>query len=389
MIAVRPFFCMVPCMARRNLCVLSAGLLAMAMPAYAQKGIPILDKPAAPPSGKLLAPAEYAARLETMQQLVVNCRAAMTADHCLSSQVDPDLQLQIPGGVRQIRFTWLRAVLDEAAHPPKPPAKTEVKPLQSKEEDDDDLQLDQVPSIQERLDAAAKRLSEERSQILSLAAAQPASTASAADAHRAALKVILAGKDYHAIQPNRSLRERVLEKIQEWLLRFFKAISDAGRGNRWIGISAEIAFIALLCLALIWFLIRLERQGRFVNASFAPGQGAASARDWQLWLEDARQAAARGAWRDAVHLLYWSSISRLESSGLWPADRARTPREYLALLAPGNTQRPALLALTRTFERTWYAGRPATEADYRQAEQQAGQLGARRPDLHLERAGHA
>jgi hypothetical protein len=362
-------------------------LLAVTASLYAQQPALEISQPATPLSGKLLTPAEYASRLDAWQQLVAGCRAAMTASHCLSSQIDPDFQLQLPSGNRQIRLVWLRALLDEAAHPPKSETKTPAKPSNLLGQENDTLQLDQLPSIQERLDAAQKRLVEERSQLLS--PEEHLSPASPAEAHRAALKLILDGKDYHAIQTSRSLRERFLEKLQEWILRFFKAISDAGRGNRWIGIGAEVVFIVLLCLALVWFLIRLERQGRYVNASFAPGFGAASARDWQLWLEDARQAAAHGAWRDAVHYLYWSSISRLESSGLWPADRARTPREYLSLLAPGNIQRPALLALTRTFERTWYAGRPATEADYLQAEQQAEQLGARRPDLHSEKAVRA
>jgi len=130
-------------------------------------------------------------------------------------------------------------------------------------------------------------------------------------------------------------------------------------------------------VALVWLLIRLERQGRLGAASIHPGPGsaAASARDWQLWLEDARKAAAMGAWRDAIHYLYWASISRLESGGLWPADRARTPREYLALLSKESAQRPGLTTLTRSFERTWYGGRPAAEADFRQAEQVAASLG--------------
>ena len=63
--------------------------------------------------------------------------------------------------------------------------------------------------------------------------------------------------------------------------------------------------------------------------------GAPSAREWQLWLKDAQAMAAKGQWREAIHFIYWASIARLESRRLWPADRARTPREYLALLA-GN-----------------------------------------------------
>ena len=102
-----------------------------------------------------------------------------------------------------------------------------------------------------------------------------------------------------------------------------------------------------------------------------PAAGAASARDWQLWLEDARRAAAAGLWREAIHFVYWASISRLESRRLWPADRARTPREYLALVAPDDARKAGLATLTGSFERIWYGGRAAGESDYRSAEQLA------------------
>ena len=109
-----------------------------------------------------------------------------------------------------------------------------------------------------------------------------------------------------------------------------------------------------------------------------PAPGAASARDWQLWLEDARRAAASGLWREAIHFVYWAAISRLESRRLWPADRARTPREYLALIAPEDPRKPGLSQLTSTFERFWYGGRAAAESDYRNAENLASSLIVRR-----------
>ena len=110
------------------------------------------------------------------------------------------------------------------------------------------------------------------------------------------------------------------------------------------------------------------------SPEMGPAAGAASARDWQLWLEDARQAAAAGLWREAIHFVYWAAISRLESRRLWPADRARTPREYLALVAPEDPRKPSLATLTGSFERTWYGGRAAAESDYRRAEQLAAAL---------------
>jgi len=105
-----------------------------------------------------------------------------------------------------------------------------------------------------------------------------------------------------------------------------------------------------------------------------PAPGAASARDWQLWLEDAQRAANSGLWREAIHFVYWAAISRLESRRLWPADRARTPREYLALVDAGDPRKPGLSQLTHTFERVWYGGRDAGESDYKSAENLATAL---------------
>ena len=59
---------------------------------------------------------------------------------------------------------------------------------------------------------------------------------------------------------------------------------------------------------------------------------------------------------------------------MWPADRARTPREYLALVAPEDPRQAGLASLTRSFERVWYGGRTAGEGDYKRAEQTATAL---------------
>ena len=58
----------------------------------------------------------------------------------------------------------------------------------------------------------------------------------------------------------------------------------------------------------------------------------------------------------------------------WPADRARTPREYLALVAAEDPRHAGLASLTGSFERTWYGGRAAAESDYLKAEELAASL---------------
>ena len=85
--------------------------------------------------------------------------------------------------------------------------------------------------------------------------------------------------------------------------------------------------------------------------------------------------AAQDLWREAIHFLYWAAIARLESRRLWPADRARTPREYLELLPAADSRRLKLTTLTRSFERTWYGGRDASPSDFNAALKLAAELG--------------
>ena len=352
---------------------------------------------AAPAAANAVSLAEYRARLQSLDQLIVACQRAMTPANCQSEQVGPDFKLALPSGARQVRLAWLRELLESAgkdqaakdkaakdkaakAQPPKTNSQPLLAPARHQPEFHRPTLDQQLEDARQRLAADANFAGESMQQSAAQTSSQPNANPSAATSpQRQALNRILAAKEYHAAVARPSLIHQLLEKIGNWLDRLIAKLQQAGFRSRWVGLAAEIGFGVLICVALAWFLIRLERQGRFSAASLSPepAPGAASARDWQLWLEDAGKAAAQGAWRDGIHFLYWASISRLESGGLWPADRARTPREYLALLSGKDAQRAGLATLTRSFERTWYAGRPAAEADFHQAEQVAAQLGAK------------
>jgi hypothetical protein len=82
-----------------------------------------------------------------------------------------------------------------------------------------------------------------------------------------------------------------------------------------------------------------------------------SAKHWRRWMDEARTALAAGELREAVHSSYWAAISHLESSGSWTPDKARTPREYLGLIARSNPARPSLVEISRVFEIVWYGER--------------------------------
>jgi Domain of unknown function (DUF4129) len=342
-------------------------------------------EPAPPNSDSAITLADYRTRLQSLDQLISNCQNSPSSAGCSSNLAGPDPKLSVAGGVRQVRLAWLRGLLEEAGKAKDGAAKAKAaapkakeKPATQDSSDDEDVEEDDVqvpsalPSITQQFQDAHQRIAKE----IVWAAAPPPSPATSSQ--RQTLDSILAAREYHAAVAPPSIKDRLLEKLGNWLDRFFGKLAEAGSKSRWFGYAAEAAFGALVIGALVWFIIRLERQGRIGSGLHidGPNAGAASARDWQLWLKDARSAAAAGAFRDAIHLLYWASISRLESSGQWPADRARTPREYLALLAPDNAQRPGLAAITRSFERTWYGGHSAAEADFLRAEQLAANLGA-------------
>ena len=334
------------------------------------------------PTSQSLSLSDYQTRLQSLDQLVVSCQHAPA--NCKSDQVGSDLKLNLPSGPRQVRFAWLRELLDSAAKAQT--AKDKAAQTSAAKAGAKSPPVDKVdkfefhpPTLAKQLEDAHLRLAAESdvvAQILKPASDKP--PASSASPERQTLTHILAAKEYHAAVAQPSLLHRILEKVDDWLRRFIERLQQAGYRSKWFGLAAEIGFGVVICAALAWFLIHLERQGRFQATSFGfeHSSSSPSARDWQLWLEDARKSAAQGAWRDAIHSLYWANISRLESSGLWPADRARTPREYLALLPQASSQRSGLATLTRSFERTWYAGRPAQESDFRSAEQAVSQLGA-------------
>jgi hypothetical protein len=192
---------------------------------------------------------------------------------------------------------------------------------------------------------------------------------------RRTMRQVLSGPEFRDLE-QAGARETVLEKLDNWLNRLFERAARLKAKSAWVGRVIVWGFILAVCSALIFFLLRLEQQwrNRMVADIEQPATAAASTRDWQLWLDDASRAAANSQWREAIHCTYWASISRLESGRLWHADRARTPREYLALVRPGDARKPSLTQLTRTFECIWYGGQPAGASEYESATQLASTL---------------
>lgn len=313
---------------------------------------------------------EYRQHLIQLTSLVQACAKARDTKTCDPTLVGLDDLVPIeiaPNAQRRlIRYGWLRILFSKAQDTDAPPP----KPADPKTAAAEDNTLPPPLSTTQLLQAAEVRLAGDLAQTNTAAAAPPQNAG-----QHDLMKQVLAGRDFRNLEEP-TARDSVLEKIGNWLNSLFESAARVSARAAWIGRLIVWGFFLAVCIGLVWALIQLERRWRIrlVPESSGPAPGSASARDWQLWLEDARRAAANGNWREAVHFVYWASISRLESKRLWPADRARTPREYLALVASEDPRRPGLATLTGSFERIWYGGRSAAESDYRKAEQLATAL---------------
>jgi hypothetical protein len=191
---------------------------------------------------------------------------------------------------------------------------------------------------------------------------------------RADLNAILARGEFSDVRgPNR------IDRLKQWI--FEKLIWLLGRAFRssaipTVGKYFVYGLIGLAGLALLYLVYRSILRDREME-QVIPTDLPVSAKEWALGLSEARTAAARGDWRDAIHLAYWAGISFLEGQGFWKPDRARTPREYLRLIAASSEQRETLTVLTRIFELAWYAKQDASEATFSEALEQLEKLGCR------------
>jgi len=193
-------------------------------------------------------------------------------------------------------------------------------------------------------------------------------------AQRSALNSILARPEFgdvHGPTWMDRLKRWLFEKLLRFLGGLFRSSAIPTVGKYFV-----YALIGAAGLALLYLVYR----SIFQNPEFeevVPRDLSVSAKEWTIWLSEARAAAARGDWREAIHLAYWAGISFLEREGFWKPDRARTPREYLRLISAESEQRATLTALTRIFELAWYAKRETSEATFSQALAELEKLGCR------------
>ena len=191
-------------------------------------------------------------------------------------------------------------------------------------------------------------------------------------ADQAFLTSILARREFHNVHGPTWL-DLLKQRILRWLIKLFgRAISSST-----IPAISDFLVYGLIGIAILvaafWMYRSLKETAHL--ETIMPQAVPVSAKEWAIWLAEARDAAARGEWRNSIHLAYWAGISFLEANGAWRPDAARTPREYLRLLPAASEYQPALRSLTTKLEHVWYGMQPADAVSFQQTLAELEKLG--------------
>ena len=279
--------------------------------------------------------AEYESQLAGLHDLMSACRAS--AEACDADRVGSDDRVTEAGF--NVHWGWLRELLVKAK--------------------DHDLKDRDILLI-----AASDRL-DEQTREAGLSAGQPETKSGVVpfDKARANADKVLAGAEFRKVTKN-SYWDELLAKIGAWLDKIFGGVSSLGEHHRWLGPLIEWGFVGLAVVALlVWVQRVMQRQRLAIRLDTAGGIA-----NWEEasrnWAALAQAAAEKGDWRDAVHSLYWASVTELEGRRVWRQNNARTPRECLRLLQQNAPQYGPLRQLTQALERIWYGLGQAERSDY-------------------------
>ncbi|HET6843111.1 MAG TPA: DUF4129 domain-containing protein [Candidatus Angelobacter sp.] len=210
-------------------------------------------------------------------------------------------------------------------------------------------------------------------QRLSTEAGKYSQSSSGYDAEHEKLNAILARGEFAKVR-GPGVLDRLLSRVYHWLGRILEKLFSVKSLRSETSHTIVYVLIGVVFVLLaVWIVRRLAQPVPEMPREIIPFSP--SAKNWRTWLAEARALSHEHDWRGAIHLAYWAGISFLEENGAWKPDRARTPREYLRLLSTRNARHPALTALTRKFEVTWYGHRNAEESDFQDTLVQLEKLG--------------
>lgn len=285
-----------------------------------------------------LSSVEYVTELDRLKQAATQLRDTEGVGALLVS-TPVTCRIASDGIPIEVSFAWMRAALVEANQHP-------------------DRLHSQVADIAARL---------------ALMEAQATGSTAANDTDlRPRLSEILARREFKQVRQQSAWdiwRERIVRAVLyalEWIFSRVHVSRRASEALTWGVIGLLFVVIVYLVVRSIW----RDRRPVPIPDILEPVR-----RSTPDWLRLAREAAGRGAYREAVHHAYWAAVASLEASGAWRPDRARTPREYLRVLPRAHTGWQPLAALTQRFERAWYGDRPVSELEFAEAVGELERLG--------------
>src|SRR5262249_47768927 len=132
-------------------------------------------------------------------------------------------------------------------------------------------------------------------------------------AAQAELKSILARREFSSVS-NKGGSSLLRRKINELLVRLFRWLFGqierfpiATQGLFWFVIAVVVGWLAMMLFRYWSNRARIDTIEKITTV--------VPHRPWQEWIRAAREAAARGDFREAIHCTYWAGVVRLEMAG--------------------------------------------------------------------------
>jgi uncharacterized protein DUF4129 len=194
------------------------------------------------------------------------------------------------------------------------------------------------------------------------------------DEARAAAEHELSDPAYASAQP--SFIERGLKWLGDRLSDLFNGVSGLGTG----GVAGLVVLVLLAVLAVVLLRLRVGKLARTLRSRTGVfGDGRLAADDHRRASAD---AAARGAWDEAVPERFRAIVRELEERGVLDEGSGRTVDEIAAQaggLLPASAG--ALRTAAGIFDDVVYGGRPATVDGYEYLVALDNELRTARPAL--------
>jgi hypothetical protein len=151
------------------------------------------------------------------------------------------------------------------------------------------------------------------------------------------------------------------DRFVEWLKKFWPRRemgmpAVGGAGMSWT-VGVLVAAVALVMALLAVAALRRSAPPESASSEPVPSSQRDAdplSREQDEWEKYAAELAAAGRMREAIRAWYHAVLVGLFRAGLLHHHKGRTNWEYVSRVAPEADWRPALITLTRLFDREWY-----------------------------------